>query len=621
MDQPIRSPHRTEGQRTRRRRQIVYSLVGILMLGLTVLLSRPSVSAQTDVRVMVTIYKVWERGCYGEDTFAGCVGGEDADFYTVTYVDGQRFETSQIEDESSIEPGWQFAKTVAQDSLVPVTIEMWDSDGGLRGDDDHIDLTAGDGKNLGLTIVIGKDAGACQVGGNFPGGKAKCGQRISDGGNDDEDAAGIEFSVDVVYPTRVGRTSISCTHSPLWPQPGQAVTINAAGMDIETGFQPTAVPGMPPAFGGLPHIYNFSQIAVDKLQIWFSADSANPNRVKAAECVRPATGGGCQAVVNPTGAAFQYGCWLENPGVTVASNYREVTVGIPPGANIVPVLYQQPKERAIDLVIYPDGGVAARAPSSTDRGIGAATGYPNGWTDAQFLTDASNVVNGALLEPVLLQYQSRINIWISQRTGAPGWPPTGTGGTTNNGIGLSDGKGREAFADVAEIIHRRQISNGAPVPSFANTRDAAGGGMFTVNALRADGSNVMRHEMGHAVFGLADEYCCDGGYGVANPFPNVYNSLGSCMADFADLNKINTELKWPTQGPCRAIPQVTVNPLTATPTPGVTPTPASWVSDASSFVDGLNQRFDLMNNNDYGMTSDIRRFRWTFDKLCPEGGC
>ena len=40
-----------------------------------------------------------------------------------------------------------------------------------------------------------------------------------------------------------------------------------------------------------------------------------------------------------------------------------------------------------------------------------------------------------------------------------------------------------------------------------------------------------------------------------------------------------------------------------------------------SFVDGITQRFDLMNNNDYGMTSDIRRFRWTFDKLCPAGGC
>jgi hypothetical protein len=326
-------------------------------------------------------------------------------------------------------------------------------------------------------------------------------------------------------------------------------------------------------------------------------------------------------VVNPTGASFQYGCWLENPGVTVASNYREVTVGIPAGANVVPVLYQQPKEKAVDIVIYPDGGVAARAPTSSDPGIGAATGYPGGWTDPQFLADASAVVNAALAEPVYLQYQSRMNLWVSQRTGAPGWPATGTGGTPNNGIALSDGKGREAFADVAEIIHRRQISNGATPAVLANARDAAGGGLFTVNARRADGGNVMRHEMGHAVFGLADEYCCDGGYGVANPFPNVYDTIGACVGDFADLDKINTELKWPTQGPCRPIPQSTINPATATATPGVTPTPYKWVSDPVNFVDGLNLRSDLMNGNDYGMTTDIRRFRWTFDKLCPEGGC
>jgi hypothetical protein len=40
------------------------------------------------------------------------------------------------------------------------------------------------------------------------------------------------------------------------------------------------------------------------------------------------------------------------------------------------------------------------------------------------------------------------------------------------------------------------------------------------------------HELHHALFGLADEYCgpCDGGYSAAGPFPNVYDDLNACSA-------------------------------------------------------------------------------------------
>ncbi len=565
------------------------------LLALTFLSARPPAAAQTEVKVMVTIYKVWERGCYGEDTFLGCVGGEDADFYSVTTVNGQEFETQQFEDQTSIEPNWQFQKAVAVDSLVPVQIQIYDYDSGLRGGDDHVDLTAGDGNDLNLTVVVGRDPGGCRVGGNFPGGTATCGQRLSDGGNNDEDAAGIEFSVDVVYPTRVGRTTVLCTHTPLWPQPGQAVTVNAQAMDIQSG---TLSGGF-----GFPHSYTFNPVQVAKLQIWFSADAANPNRVLAGECVGAATAGGCQAVVNPTGAMFHYGCWVENPGVTVASNYRGVSVGAAAGANVVPVMFNQPSSKAVDVVLHPDQA------------------YANGWTDAQFLQDAATMANQALAEPVWTQYQARINLWVSSRTGNPTWPATGTGSTTVSTIGLSDGGGKEAFAEAAGIVHRRQISDGATPPVLANTRDAASNGFFTINALRADSANVMRHEMGHAVFTLADEYCCDGGYFQQPENPDVYSSQANCVNDFTNLNLINTEFLWPTQGPCRSIPQPTTNPATATATPGPVPTPAWWVSDPSAFQSGATTLQDLMVGNDYGMTSDIRRFRWVLDQLCPEGGC
>jgi hypothetical protein len=233
-----------------------------------------------------------------------------------------------------------------------------------------------------------------------------------------------------------------------------------------------------------------------------------------------------------------------------------------------------------------------------------------------------------------LQYQSRLNIWVSQRAGNPSWPASGDASTSNSGIELLDKGAAETSADASGIIHRRTITQTFPAgtpPAIASTRDAAGGGFFTINAREADSPRVMRHEMGHAVFGLADEYCCDGGYGKATEKPNVYASRAQCEADFADLNIINMALLWPNQGPCTSIPGMTATPtptttpMTATPgpspTPGPTLTPQGWVSDANVFQDGATTRSDLMIGNDYGMTSDIRRFRWVFDTRCGSGGC
>ena len=116
---------------------------------------------------------------------------------------------------------------------------------------------------------------------------------------------------------------------------GEAVTLRAVGMDIETGSRPTLAPGVtPPVAAGLPHILTFGARDVDRLQIWFNADSANTTRVRVGDCGRP-NAGGCQAVVNPTGKTFRYGCWADNAGLAASSNFREVTVGNPENAAVV----------------------------------------------------------------------------------------------------------------------------------------------------------------------------------------------------------------------------------------------------------------------------------------------
>ena len=607
--------------RLSRRSPAVAGLMATVLLAITfALLPPPTTNAQTDIKVTVTIHKVSQRGCYGDNTFLGCVGGEDADFYSVVTLGGERTETGQIEDESSIEPNWQFRKSFPKDSRVPITIEMWDSDGFLRGDDDHVDLTGAGGENLDLTLVLGTDPGSCRVEGNFAAKSAPCGDRITDTGGNDDESAFVEFSVSVVYPTKVGKLSVRCTHSPLWPQPGQPITITGIPVQIESGTfnTPTPDPALPPVFGGLnlPHLLQIKDIVADRVQLWFNPNGLAAGRTRVQDCLKPAAATGCVAVVTPTGTSFQYGCWVDNAGTSVASNFRAVTVGQPLGANVTPVLFNGPQEKSVDVVLHPDSG------------------YAGGWTNPQFIADAGTMVNLATNEPTWYQYQQRLNVWISPRLGSPTWPVSGTGSTTNSTIVLADGNGPETFADASGIVHRQTITDAAGV--VYPTRDAAGGGMFTINALVASSPNVMRHEMGHAVFGLADEYCCDGGYFQQTTFPDVYSSNPNCVGDLGGLAAINTEFLWPAPGPCRSFNQATPVPPTSTPgppptaippgQPTLTPAPTStpitwWLSDPAQFNSGGTALNDLMSGNDYGTTTDIRRMRWTFDQLCVNGDC
>jgi hypothetical protein len=46
------------------------------------------------------------------------------------------------------------------------------------------------------------------------------------------------------------------------------------------------------------------------------------------------------------------------------------------------------------------------------------------------------------------------------------------------------------------------------------------------------------HESGHSVFGLGDEYCCDGGYWQAGTNPNIWSSLTSCQ-NYATANSLD----------------------------------------------------------------------------------
>jgi hypothetical protein len=65
-------------------------------------------------------------------------------------------------------------------------------------------------------------------------------------------------------------------------------------------------------------------------------------------------------------------------------------------------------------------------------------------------------------------------------------------------------------------------------------RDCAPGGERVFTAEVGE-TFVFVHESGHRPFGLADEYCCDGGYFETEDNPDVYEQLSTCNADMVNL--------------------------------------------------------------------------------------
>lgn len=74
-----------------------------------------------------------------------------------------------------------------------------------------------------------------------------------------------------------------------------------------------------------------------------------------------------------------------------------------------------------------------------------------------------------------------------------------------------------AFADQVVLVHANDL------------RDCGGGGRATAEPTSY---RTIVHETGHGLFGLPDEYCCDGGYFVAPPV--LYASQSDCTSDAAN---------------------------------------------------------------------------------------
>ena len=445
------------------------------------------------------------------DSLLAQVSFDDAsgtDFYAIVTIDGDTTNNygtvgqQALEGLDFIEPGllnagrsdWSFTNLVdPTKGTVSITIQVFDDDD--TSADDHADIKNGPGADLHLTL----DLTTCNFTGDVSG---SCGVSVDSMGNGEVDGnATIEFTVEIVGFNESGGVHVHCIHDPIWPQPGEQVKITAVALGD-----------------------NLEPRIVDKIQI--TQGTSSPVLEATDTPVASYTAGPFN------GTEFTYSCIAlsdddsngnYDAGEVADSGYRTVAVGVPAGSRGVPVIQTGPEDQRPDVVLIPDNASYSDA------------------MDSVFLQDAKNMIDLYYLSGlVFLDNQDKVNFWIAQDTGSAGGyvPPDCTRMPPANWAA------DYAFNDAAAILHRKDI------------RDCAWKGVATAQTVGFDENHVLIpfkqtlgfspfvHELGHAIYGLADEYCgtragadpsivCDGGYFQAPSFPNVFNSLSACDTDRA----------------------------------------------------------------------------------------
>jgi hypothetical protein len=489
-------------------------------------------NAQQSVNVIVRVERTSWNGC--DDGIWSM-----PDMYYKIKINGTEQTTAVQDDCCNIAP-WEVDQEVTQSVLlstgnVEIVIAQYDSDSGALGGDDTCDINPVDGvTNLTLNLNLT----TCAITGDATG---TCNESIVLF-NDDMD---FEFKIWVEYP--VG--NMRCTHTPIWPQAGQAVTLRAAALD---------------AFGNaLTGYIDNIEILVDNASnvVARTTDSSSTLGQNALQYTfTPATGS----------THIDYLCRVTDGGLTFAGPWRVTQIGNPPsGIQTVPVLYTGSSSGAIDICFIPD-----------------RLSY-TGPQDVNFLTDVETVVRDVYYAQdttlraggvTFLTNQDKLNFWVSLQDGqANNWP-------TSHGF-PQDWDTKFSLCDSGAIIHTTALRDHA---SRSNRIFSSGVGSL---------DNFL-HELGHSPFGLADEYCCDGGYFQTDERPNVYEKLADCQADELIVNGTISSAFG-----CSSLTDVNSN---------------VWhILDPSNMFAN-----DLMRDagNHTSRAAELRRINWLFGR-CNAGGC
>jgi hypothetical protein len=271
----------------------------------------------------------------------------------------------------------------------------------------------------------------------------------------------------VDQPTAAPGLQVRCIHSPVWPQPGEPVTITVRALSGE----------LQPKFA-------------DDIEIWVDDRTApvltTNGTVDATTTVGPFAG-----------SQFSYACRVREAGLTAFTGWRTVGVG-PQSGSAAPVLITGPTASRLDVVFVAD-----------------RTEYDSA-TDPDFLRDVRDAITNAYyvrspFDPsrggndpadfaILLSNQDKFNFWIANELGQAGG---------FDGGDCDHQAPQVSSADTRALLHNQ------------NLRDCFDPGERIFSTIVRNNGTIL-HESGHALFGLADEYCCDGGYFQTETNQNIY---------------------------------------------------------------------------------------------------
>lgn len=222
------------------------------------------------------------------------------------------------------------------------------------------------------------------------------------------------------------------------------------------------------------------------------------------------------------------------------SGYNEITTKFNyPAESTVTVLLSKealvslnpngPSPNAINIVFYP----SSTSYSCTDNEKVSAPDYIN--NETLFRHDVLNVIDTTYMnldqvtspsDPLPENYQNNFNFYYYYDPSAPADAFSGCSGSVPQSY-----RDTVTFSDVTIILYptyHGRYTNVSCQPTGCT--QILGPGRVQMKA-PADQEMIVRHETGHAVFGLVDTYCGSTYYWQDDPDPNVWSSLASCQAD------------------------------------------------------------------------------------------
>ena len=215
-----------------------------------------------------------------------------------------------------------------------------------------------------------------------------------------------------------------------------------------------------------------------------------------------------------------------------AESTLEVTLS---GGALVSMNPNGPNTNAINIIFYPS---STSYSCSAGKKVSTPLYFSN---ESRFRDDVQNVIDKTYLNlekdtsssnPLPSDYRKRFNFYYYYDPSAPADAFSGCAGSVPESYW-----NEVTFSDVTVILYPTYYgiySNMSCQPTGCNQDFGPGRNLMKAPA---DQPVLIKHESGHAVFGLIDTYCGQTYYTQNDPHPNVWASLESCKTDARSNNR------------------------------------------------------------------------------------